>query len=298
MNSKIRSISLLINLFVVIFFFACSGENAQQTQAPENIPEGMVFVPGGKTTIGSEDGKSNEEPVFETEVEPFFMDKNLVTVAEFRKFIEETEYETEAEEIGNGVVFDFNRGDWTVMEDVSWEYPNGPDGELAVDNHPVRQVSWNDAQAYLEWTGKRLPTEIEWEHAAKGGKNSNAPYSWGESLVEKGEFKANTWNGTFPIQNVAEDGYVQTSPVGEFNVTELGLTDIGGNVWEWTESWYRPYYHQDEPYKPNSMSEKVIRGGSFMCHESYCHGYRVSARSHTPPDNSLFHVGFRGVKDI
>jgi len=263
-----------------------------------HIPDEMVFVQGGTTTIGSQNGLPNERPVFEVEVSPFLMDKNLVTVEQFREFIDETGYVTEAETFGNGVVFNFDRGEWTLVDGVTWEYPNGPDQEPAIDNHPVRMVSWMDAVSYLEWVGKRLPTEIEWEHAAKGGDNSMDLYSWGDRLIEDGEYMANTWNGVFPVENIAEDGYLQTSPVGTFNVTELGLTDMGGNVWEWTEDWYRSYALRDEPYTPTSQSEKVIRGGSFMCHVSYCHGYRVSSRSHTPPDNAIFHVGFRGVRDI
>lgn len=261
------------------------------------IPEGMVFVQGGTTTIGSTNGQPNEQPVFEAEVPSFLMDKNLVTVDEFGMFIKESGYITEAEKFGNGLVFDFEQGEWALVEGVTWEYPNGPNGKKAEDNHPVRQVSWNDASAYLEWVGKRLPTEIEWEHAAKGGENLDQPYAWGTSLIENGRYQANTWTGTFPVENIADDGYLQTSPVGEFNVTELGLTDMGGNVWEWTQNWYRPYAERNRPFQPNPESEKVLRGGSFMCNLSYCHGYRVSARSHTTPDNALFHVGFRGVKD-
>lgn len=299
-----QSVSLKrFSTFTMIFCIAafwqagCSSDE-YSTIDPYDIPEGMAFIPGGATTIGSDDGSPNERPVFETEVKPFFMDKNLVTVTEFSEFIEETGYVTEAEEFGNGIVFDFDNGEWFLMDGVTWEYPNGPDGEKAELNHPVRQVSFNDAKAYLDWAGKRLPTEIEWEHAARGGKNSNSPYAWGESLIEQGSYQANTWTGTFPVQNTAEDGYLQTSPVGEFNITELGLTDMGGNVWEWTDSWYRPYSHRDRSYNPTSQSEKVLRGGSFMCNVSYCHGYRVSARSNTPPDNALFHVGFRGVIDM
>lgn len=262
------------------------------------IPEGMAFIQGGTTSIGSINGQPNEQPVFEVNVPSFFMDKNLVTVEEFRKFVKETGYITEAEKFGNGVVFDFDRGEWTLAEGVTWQYPNGPGGELAENNHPVRQVSWNDASAYLKWTGKRLPTEIEWEYAAKGGKDTEQSYAWGESLVVQGRYQANTWTGTFPLENIAEDGYLQTSPVGKFNVTELGLTDMGGNVWEWTQDWYRSYAERNRPFQPNLYSEKVLRGGSFMCHVSYCHGYRVSARSHTTPDNALFHVGFRGVMDL
>jgi len=284
-----------LTLFVILI--GCSG-NQTQNFSIDQVPDGMVYVKGGKTVIGSNDGQPNEQPIFETEIPPFFMDKNLVTVADFRKFVEVTSYTTEAEVFGNGVVFDFERGEWIIVDGVTWEYPNGVDFEKAEDNHPVRQVSWKDANAYLEWSGKRLPSEIEWEHAAKGGRNLDLTYAWGISLIEQGRYQANTWTGTFPTENIAADGYLQTSPVGEFNVTELGLTDMGGNVWEWTQDWYRSYAERDLPFQPTPQSEKVLRGGSFMCHVSYCHGYRVSARSHTTPDNALFHVGFRGVKDI
>lgn len=292
-HKRIRKLLLI----VVLISVGCNS-NSEIDPDSIHIPEEMIFVQGGTTTIGSQNGLANERPVFETRVEPFLMDKNLVSVEQFREFVEETGYVTEAETFGNGVVFDFERGEWALVDGVTWQYPNGPDQEPAIDNHPVRMVSWADAVTYLEWAGKRLPTEIEWEHAAKGGDNRMELYSWGESLIEDGEYKANTWNGVFPVENVAEDGYLQTSPVGEFNVTELGLTDMGGNVWEWTEDWYRSYASRDEPYTPTTQSEKVLRGGSFMCHVSYCHGYRVSSRSHTPPDNAIFHVGFRGVKDI
>lgn len=299
-NRKIYVAVFFISLAFFVGYNQIMGTQSDniETEPPDDIPEEMIFVQGGVNTFGSEDGQPNERPVFETEIKPFLMDKNLVTVGEFRKFIEETGYTTEAEQFGNGVVFDFDRAEWVLADGVTWEYPNGPDGDPAEENHPVRQVSWNDAGAYLEWAGKRLPTELEWEHAAKGGKQTDMPYAWGESLVEQGRFEANTWNGTFPVENIPEDGYLQTSPVGEFNVTELGLTDMGGNVWEWTQNWYRPYSERETPFEPLPESEKVLKGGSFMCHVSYCHGYRVSARSHTPPDNALFHVGFRGVKDV
>jgi sulfatase modifying factor 1 len=284
-------------VFFLMILVGCEKEE-ENTNYKIKIPDGMVYIQGGITTIGSNDGLPNEQPVFEISVNPFLMDKNLVTVSEYRKFVLDTQYISESELFNNGVVFDFDKGEWFLKEGVTWEYPNGKDSKIAEDDHPVRMVSWNDATEYLKWIGKRLPTEIEWEHAAKGAENINRIYSWGDSLVVEGKFKANTWNGKFPVANTVDDGYLQTSPVGAFNITELGLTDMGGNVWEWTQSWYRSYADRNIPFQPASNSEKVLRGGSFMCHVSYCHGYRTTARSHTPPENSLFHVGFRGVMDI
>lgn len=263
-----------------------------------NVPEGMVFIPGGETTIGSDNGLPVERPVFNTRVDPFYMDKHPVTVGQFRAFVEETGYETFSEKIGDGIVFDHAQSTWIIMPGVYWEYPLGKTFDEALDDHPVTLLTYDDAKAYLKWAGKRLPTEVEWEHAARGKTNRNDPYAWGTELIVDGKFMANTWTGKFPQKNLAEDGYLLTSPVGVFGETELGLTDMGGNVWEWTSNWFRSYADLDSPYDPGPESEKVIRGGSFMCHESYCHGYRVSARSHTPPDNNMFHIGFRGVRDI
>jgi sulfatase modifying factor 1 len=261
-------------------------------------PEGMVFIPGGTTTIGSNHGLPAEQPEFTTEVKPFYMDTTLVTVAQFRSFVEATGYKTYSETVGDGIVFDFKQGTWIIQPGVTWEYPQGPDQPKAPDNHPVTLLTQADAMAYLAWVGKRLPTEIEWEHAARGLTDRDKPYAWGRSLMVDGKPMANTWTGRFPEKNTAEDGYLTTSPVGLFGATDLGLYDMGGNVWEWTSSWYRPYAERDVPFTPGPNSEVVLRGGSFMCHDSYCHGYRVSARSNTPPDNNMFHIGFRGVRDL
>ncbi len=262
------------------------------------IPDEMVFIPGGQTDIGSNDGLPHERPIFTAEMEAFFLDRHPVTVAQFRAFVEETGFQTEAEGFGNAGVLLQDAGQWTLLDGANWIYPEGPDGEMAPDDHPVTQVSWNDAQAYATWAGKRLPTETEWEHAARGASNSRDKYSWGKSLVEGGKYRANTWNGRFPIKNTLEDGFRLTAPVGQFAKSTLGMTDMGGNVWEWTADWYRPYRDRDMVFQPNLQSERAQRGGSFLCHEGYCHGYRVSARSHSTPETSLFHVGFRCAKNI
>jgi len=262
------------------------------------VPAGMVYIPGGRTHIGAEEGLPPEQPVFEAEVAPFFMDAEPVTVARFRTFVEATGYRTEAERFGNAGVFDVNTRQWLLLDGATWQYPLGPDGPPAPDDHPVTQVSWNDAVAYAGWAGKRLPTEVEWEHAARGARDDRRPYAWGSSLVEDGTYRANTWQGRFPLHNSGEDGYSYTSPVGHFGATPLGLMDMGGNVWEWTTDWYRPYADRDNPFTPTPESERVQRGGSFLCEPGWCHGYRVSARSHSTPETSLFHVGFRCVQDV
>jgi sulfatase modifying factor 1 len=198
------------------------------------------------------------------------------------------------------------RAGWQLVPGATWHHPLGASGPAAPADHPVTQVAWNDAVAFCEAEGGRLPTEVEWEHAARNARNDRRPYAWGDSLVThdagsgghgEAHHHANTWNGTFPTENTGADGYELTSPVGVFGETDLGLTDLGGNVWEWTADWFRPYAERDEPFTPTPQSEKVQRGGSFLCHPSYCHGYRVSARSHATPESSLFHVGFRCARN-
>lgn len=293
----------LISITCLMLLVGCgSGETAPEAPPVQpvalDVPEGMVYVPGGTTRIGAENGLPNEAPPFEATVAPFFLARSPVTVARFRAFIDSTGYQTEAEHFGDGGLFDLEARGWTLRQGASWRHPLGAGTPMAADDHPVTQVSWNDADAFCAWEGKRLPTEVEWEHAARGATNRRDRYAWGEHLDENGSAKANTWNGTFPVRNTGTDGFIYTSPVGTFGETPLGLTDMGGNVWEWTSDWYRPYRSRNDPYTPTAQSEKVQRGGSFMCHESYCHGYRVSARSHSTPETSLFHVGFRCAQDL
>lgn len=263
------------------------------------VPEGMVYVPGGVTDIGSEEGNPDELPMFRARVPAFLMDKHPVTVAQFREFVEATGYVTQAEQFGDAGVFDPKTRDWKLIAGASWRAPFGADGPPAADNHPVTQVSWNDAAAYARWAGKRLPTEVEWEHAARGGQNRRSRYAWGDQLDQGGQMRANTWNGFFPLHDSGSDGYKEsTSPVGAFGETSLGLMDMGGNVWEWTADWYRPYDQRDQPFTPTAQSERAQRGGSYLCSPHYCHGFRVSGRSHSTPESALGHVGFRTVQDL
>lgn len=292
-----HTIILYAGAFLVLGLIGCAAEHAQ---LPDNfvIPEGMVFVPGGKTRIGSETGMPVERPVFWAKVDGFLMDAHPVTVGQFAAFVEATGFVTEAERFGNAGVFDYETRHWTLVDGAMWSHPFGPSASPALDDHPVTQVSWHDAVAYAAWADKRLPTEVEWEHAARGGSNSRARYAWGDDIVVDGAPKANIWDGRFPMHNTGEDGHLYTSPVGAYGETPLGVTDMGGNVWEWTQDWYRPYAERNKPFEPNPQSEKAQRGGSFLCEPGWCHGYRVSGRSHSTPESSLFHVGFRCVKDL
>ena len=268
--------------------------------APSSIPaapEGMAYVPGGTTTIGSLDGPPHEAPTFVAEIKPFFLDVHPVTVAQYRAFVEASGYKTQAEQFGDGAVFDFKTGTWSLVPGANWRHPFGPDQPPAADDHPVTQVSWNDAVAYCRWAGKRLPTEVEWEHAARNAKPGGLRYAWGDELVVNGKHMANAWQGEFPHRNTVEDGFLATSPVGHFGASPLGLTDMGGNVWEWCEDWYRSYAERDRPFTPTAQSEKSQRGGSFLCDPDVCHGYRVSGRAHSTPETGLCHTGFRCALD-
>ena len=258
------------------------------------VPPGMVYVRGGTTRIG--DARvAAEAPEFTARVRPFFMDANLVTVAQFRRFVQASGHVTRAERDGGGAVYDPATDAWRIVAGATWERPLGPGGPPAPDDHPVTQVAWYDAEAYAKWAGMRLPTEVEWEHAARGGRDVRDAYAWGAALVSGGRHHANTWQGP-PNANSGEDAWVYTSPVGTYGRTPLGLTDMGGNVWQWTADWFRPYADRDRP--PNSsLTEKAMRGGSFLCREDYCHGYRVSARSRATPESAFLHVGFRVVQD-
>lgn len=261
------------------------------------IPDGMVWVPGGRTRIG-DDAVPGEGPSFVADVRPFLMDAAPVTVAEFRRFVEATGHVTAAEREGGGV-YDERTDAWAIVPGATWHHPFGPGEPAAADDHPVTQVSWHDAAAYARWAGKRLPTEVEWEHAARGGVDRRARYAWGDSLHTGGTHHANTWQPAAHDGRADRgDGWRRTSPIGRFGRTPLGLADMGGNVWQWTASPLRPYDLRDEPDVASDSVARVTRGGSFLCREDFCHGYRVSARSGTAPGTALVHTGFRLVRDV
>lgn len=298
--------------------------------------------------MGSTDrqAKPDEQPVHPVQLDGFWIRRTPVTNAEFRQFVEATGYVTTAEKtpaleeimknlppgtpppakemlIPASLVFQQTIRPvplnnpyvwWRWQGGADWRHPEGPDSSIeGKDDHPVVHVSWFDASAYAEWAGMRLPTEAEWEYAARGGLNQK-PYVWGEEAVDQGTVKINIWEGRFPVENTAKDGFTSTSPVDHFKPNGYGLYDMAGNVWEWVNDWYRPdtyarraasetpavnpqgpdnSYDPQEPY----TSKRVTRGGSFLCNDSYCSGYRPSARMKTSPDTSLVHTGFRCVLD-
>ncbi len=271
------------------FIFACMVSVSGAALADD----AMVGFEGGLTQIGSAKGLRDERPVMKRDVAPFRLDRSPVTVAAFRAFVEETKFQTDAEKFGSGAVMQMTTGYWFLQDGATWAKPFGPKGPNAPDDHPVTQVSWNDAVAYCAHQGKRLPTEVEWEHAARTGTGDEVAYAFGDQMVTEGTYLANVWTGIFPIINNEEDGFRFTSPVGHFGVTPAGLTDMAGNVWEWTADWKRPYATYDDPVGVTEASEKIQRGGSYLCDANVCHGFRVSARQSSTPDSSLMHVGFR-----
>lgn len=262
---------------------------------PAEPPADMVFFEGGTMTMGADDTQPNEYPAHPVTVSSFYLSGSPVTVAEFRTFAEETGYVTDAERFGNSAVFDVESGTWSLVEGADWRRPLGPGGPAAKDNHPVTQVSWNDARAYCEWAGVRLPTEAEWAFAARQGNKSGDRFSWGDELVQNAAYKANVWQGRFPDSVAVEDGYLYTSPVGAFGTTGAGLTDMGGNVWEWTQSTYKLYPGNPYPFAEDPKN-KVIRGGSFLCDSTVCFGYRVTARNFNSRESATVNMGFRTAR--
>ena len=261
--------------------------------------DGMILIKGRKFLMGTEDGMSSESPVHEVTVKSLWMDRHEVTVAEFAKFVSATGYKTDAEKFGWSGAFNLKTGEWKRTKGANWQHPDGP-GSEAASNEPVCQVSWNDAAAYAKWAGKRLPTEAEWEYAARGGLEQKK-YSWGDELRPAGKPVANWWQGNFPDRNTGEDGFVGRAPVESFPANGYGLYDVTGNVWEWCADWYADDYYlksaRDDPRGPDDGKERVIRGGSWMCAENFCNNYRVAARSQATPDSGLNNLGFRCVRD-
>ena len=255
-----------------------------------------------------------EGPVHEVDVRPLRVDAYTVSNARFAEFVDATGHRTDAERYEWSFVFagflpdDFpdtravdNAPWWRQVYGADWRHPEGPHSDLdGRADHPVVHVSWNDARAYCEWTGTRLPTEAEWEYAARGGLERNA-FPWGDNLEPDGEHRMNVFQGRFPAENTAADGYLGTAPVDAFPPNGFGLYNVTGNVWEWCADWYDADYYatspREDPRGPDHGANRVMRGGSYLCHLSYCKRYRVSARSGIEPESSTGNLGFRVVAD-
>ncbi len=295
----------------------------------------MVLIPGGEFWMGSDPPiteldhqlhiNADEMPVHRVYVAPFWMDRTEVTNAQFQAFVQATGYVTDAEKpIAEGIppgssVFRPTRGPvplnehlrwWKFVEGACWKHPEGPGSDIAQRmDHPVVHVSWNDALAYARWAGKRLPTEAEWEFAARGGLHRQR-FCWGNEFMPDGKPMARTFQGRFPYDNTATDGFRTTAPVASYPPNGFGLYDMAGNVWEWCADWYRPDYYEmspfynprgpDSSFDPNepTMPKRVQRGGSFLCNFAYCSRFRPAGRGKGEPFTGTSHVGFRCVKPI
>jgi sulfatase modifying factor 1 len=292
------------------------------TDASEVDTSRMCEIPEGTFRMGTDSDvgfpQDGEGPAREVAVDAYYVDAHAVTNAEFYRFVEETGYTTDAERYGWSFVFeDFltpeaeenRRGMaqgaewWAAIDGANWLHPFGPGSSIEDRlDHPVVHVSWNDAVAYCEWAGKRLPTEAEWEKAARGGL-TGAKFPWGDELKPDGEHRCNIWQGEFPEENEVEDGYAFTAPVDAFEPNGYGLFNVSGNVWEWCADWFSAEYHTTEEYDPDDPvgpadgDSRVMRGGSHLCHRSWCNRYRVAARSKNTPDSSTSNIGFRTVVD-
>jgi formylglycine-generating enzyme required for sulfatase activity len=341
---------IIFILFIILLNQSC--KNQTQIKKEEQISQipGMVWIPGGIYDMGASDSDrmalSHEKPKHTVKVDGFYMDETEVTNAQFSRFIEATNYITTAErpvdwelikqQLPPGTpkphdslllpgsllfkktkesvpnLYDFSQW-WRWTNGANWKQPEGKGSSIdGKDNHPVVHVSYEDAMAYCHWAGRRLPTEAEWEFAARGGKRDKI-YFWGD-LTDKLSSYVNSWEGEFPVDNTQADGFEKSAPVKTYPPNGYGLYEISGNVWEWTSDWYSSQYYQyckensitnnpkgpNEAFNPNNpyIDERIIRGGSFLCNASYCASYRVSSRMATDPNTSLEHLGFRTVMDL
>jgi sulfatase modifying factor 1 len=296
-------------------------ESAARIRSRSGVTTGMVKLNGGSFWMGTDSkvgfAQDGEGPMREVTLDPFWIDIYPVTNRKFREFVDATRYKTEAEKFRWSFVFegDFPLRDyarlvkdtvrgaewWCKIEGANWKHPEGPDSNIKTRwDHPVVHVSWSDAMEYAAWAGKRLPTEAEWEFAARGGLDQKI-YPWGDELTPGGQHLCNIWQGHFPDINTAEDGYASTAPVNAFSPNGYGLYTITGNAWEWCSDWFHPTFHinatRENPTGPPTGTTRVMKGGSYLCHQSYCNRYRVAARSSNTPDSTSTNMSFRCIRD-
>jgi len=339
---------LATNQFLASAHTAPTASDKQPPAPAANGPQGMVWIRGGEFSMGAAVNghgsgemampSNDAEPIHRVRVDGFWMDKTAVTNEEFEKFVRATGYVTIAERtptkeefptappenlVAGSVVFAPTEHEvplnnhfqwWTYVKGANWRHPQGPESDIrGKEKYPVVQVAYPDAEAYAKWAGKRLPTEAEFEFAARGGL-AGKTYTWGDEFRPKGKWMANTWQGKFPVKDAGEDGYAGVAPVAKFPANGYGLYDMAGNVWQWCSDWYRPdYYAQlakagsltinpkgpDTPFDPSEPDEKkrVHRGGSFLCNDQYCSRYIVGTRGKGEVNTGTNHLGFRCVKD-
>ncbi len=313
------------------------------------IPPDMVYIPGGMLNMGGDNEQADQDefPKHQVKISPFYIDIAEVTNREFAAFVQETNYVTVAERAidweemskqlppdvvkppdsllqPGSLVFRATDGPvpldnpaywWAWTIGANWRQPEGPGSNIeGKEDHPVVHIAWEDANAFAKWAGKRLPTEAEWEWAARGGQE-DLIYPWGNDDVNDNPQLANFWQGMFPHDNKLEDGFYTTAPIKSFPPNPYGLYDMAGNVWEWCSDWYRHDYYAlsdrprsmpENPRGPTSsfdpqeptIPKRVIRGGSFLCNDNYCSGYRVARRMKSSPDSGFNHTGFRCVQDL
>ena len=295
-----------------------TSHTAESAQVPVPRHADLVALDGGWFRMGSEDAyaypEDGEGPVRSVRVDPFRIAARTVSNRDFAAFVDATGHITAAERFGTSFVFagllpdDFpptravaDAQWWREVPGASWRFPEGEGSSLAGRaDHPVVHVSWEDAVAYSRWSGLRLPTEAEWEYAARGGLEGMR-FPWGNMLRPDGEHRMNVWQGHFPARNTLADGYLGTAPVDAFPPNGYGLHNMTGNVWEWTADRFSTSWHRDgtreNPAGPPAGDRRVLRGGSYLCHASYCYRYRVSARMANTPDSSTGNIGFRCVSD-
>jgi formylglycine-generating enzyme required for sulfatase activity len=282
----------------------------------------MAKLDGGSFLMGTDGNegfpKDGEGPVRKVTLDPFHIDRYPVTNIQFQEFVKATDYRTEAERFGWSFVFQGHISPeryeeiveatvsgaewWCKVRGADWKHPEGPGSSIDVrPNHPVVHVSWNDAAQFCTWIGKRLPTEAEWEYAARGGLEQKT-YPWGDELAPNGQHLCNIWQGEFPDLDLAEDGYSSVAPVDSFPPNGYGLYTITGNAWEWCADWFHPTYHLTatlrNPAGPLGGEARVMKGGSYLCHHSYCNRYRVAARTSNSPYSSTTNISFRCVRDV
>ena len=299
----------------------CSEKPESKRSPHYGSREGMVLIEAGSFLMGTDSDKGweadGEKKVIEVSMDPYWISRCCVTNREFGEFVDDTGYVSEAEQFGWSYVFHILLQKsvlkrlkpqnvqglewWYGVEGAYWRKPEGPGSNVKKRmDYPAVHISWSDAVAYCQWKGHRLPTEAEWEKAARGGLEQKI-YPWGDELHPEGKHRCNIWQGNFPLANTAEDGHVGPAPAKSFRANGFGMYNLVGNIWEWCSDWFSPNWRlihkEPNPQGPDTGGSKVMKGGSYLCHDSYCNRYRVAARTSNTPDSSTGNLGFRTAMD-